>query len=382
MDLKSKQMKSAMFLISFALVLMFLLENISGVGAIIARIFAIISPFIIGAGIAFILNSPMMFIEKTFFGKKSLLHKIKDSLKRPISYLITLILFIATIIIILFIIIPELVSTIQDLAIKLPLYWMDLQAYALKNLADNPEIVNFVNSINIDWVSIEESVISFFQRSALNWVGTTFSFASSVVGAFITFVLAFIFSIYVLFQKESLIIQTKKLILAFSSERVAKRTFYIGSLSNRVFANFLSGQLLESIILGGLFLVAMTLFKFPYAIMVSLLIGITALIPMIGGFIGCAIGAFLILVVDAKLAFWFVIMFLVIQQIEGNLIYPHVVGKAAGLPSIWILVAVVVGGSLMGALGILLFIPISSILYALLRESVYERLKLKNINKV
>lgn len=382
MDLKSKQMKSAMFLISFALVLMFLLENISGVWAIIARIFAIISPFIIGAGIAFILNSPMMFIEKTFFGKNSLLHRIKDSFKRPISYLITLILFIATIIIILFIIIPELVRTIQDLAIKLPLYWTNLQVYVLKNLADNPQIVDFVNNINIDWVSIEESAIAFFRRSVLDWIGSTFSFASSIVGSFITFVLAFIFSIYILFQKEGLIIQARKFIMAFFNERVATRIFYIGSLSNKVFSNFLSGQLLESLIIGGLFLVAMTIFRFPYTIMISLIIAITALIPMIGAFIGCAIGAFLILVVDAKLAFWFVIMFLVIQQIEGNLIYPHVVGKAAGLPSIWILVAVVVGGSLMGALGILLFIPISSILYALLRESVYERLKKKNISKV
>lgn len=382
MDLKSKQMKSAMFLISFALVIMFLLENISGVWAIIARLFAIISPFIIGAGIAFIFDNPLMFIEKTFFGKKSLLHKIKDNLKRPISYIITLILFIATILIILFIVIPELIRTIQDLAIKLPIYWTNLQVYVLKNLADNPQIVDFVNNINIDWVSIEESVITFFRRSILDWVGTTFSFASSVVGGVITFVIAFIFSIYILFQKEGLINQTKKLIMAFFSERVAKRIFYIGCLSNKVFSNFLSGQLLEALIIGGLFLVAMTIFKFPYAIMVSMIIAITALVPMIGSFVGCIIGAFLILVVDAKLAFWFVIMFLIIQQIEGNLIYPHVVGKAAGLPSIWILVAVVVGGSLMGALGILLFIPISSILYALLREEVHERLKLKDINEV
>lgn len=382
MDIKSKQMKNAIFLITFAVILMWLLDNISGIGGVISRILAIISPFIIGGAIAFILNSPMMFIEKTFFGDKSLLRKTKDSLKRPISYFITLIIFIATILIILTIIIPELVSTISDLAIKMPDYWKNIQVLIVKNLINNPQITQWVNSINIDWASIENNVISFFKNSVLDWVGSTFTFASSIVGNFVTLVLAAIFSIYVLFQKEELIRQLRKVVLAFFPEKTAMRIFYIGTLSNTVFANFLSGQLLEAIIIGVLFLVAMTIFGLPYALMISLLIGVTALIPMIGAFIGCIIGAFLILVVDPTKAFWFVIMFLIIQQIEGNLIYPHVVGKAAGLPSIWILVAVTVGASLMGVLGILLFIPISSILYTLFKESVNYRLKEKNIKDV
>lgn len=382
MDIKSKQMKSAMFLITFAIILMWLLDNIGGIGSVLGKILAIISPFIIGGAMAFILNSPMMFIEKTFFSDKSLLKNIKPSIRRPISYLITLIIFIATILIILLIILPELVTTIQDLAVKLPEYWKKFQVYVVKNLIDNPQITEWVNNINIDWVSMEQNLISFFKDSALNWIEGTFSFASSVVGNFVTFVLAFIFSIYVLLQKESLTRQVKKLVLAFCSTKTAERMFYIGDLSNRVFSSFLSGQLLEALIIGGLFLVAMTIFRFPYALMISLLIAVTALIPMIGAFIGCIIGAFLILVESPTLAFWFVIMFLIIQQIEGNLIYPHVVGKAAGLPSIWILVAVTVGGSLMGVLGILLFIPISSILYTLIKETVNYRLKQKNITEV
>lgn len=382
MDFKSKQMKRAMFLIAFALVLMWLLENISGVWQVVGRGFSIISPFILGAAMAFILNSPMMFIERVFFGEKSLLRKTKDKFKRPISYLVTLILFTASILIILLIIIPELVNTVQDLAIKVPGYWDKLQVYVEKNMMDNPQVVKWVQSIAIDWASIEQNIVLFFKRSALDWIGTTFSFASSVIGALVTFTLAFIFSIYVLLQKDRLISQLKSIVIAYLSENVANRIFYIANLSNNVFSHFLSGQLLEALIIGGLFLVAMTIFGFPYALMISLLISVTALIPMIGAFIGCAVGAFLILVDNPTKALWFLIMFLVIQQIEGNLIYPHVVGKAAGLPSIWILVAVTVGASLMGVLGILLFIPISSILYTLLRESVQYRLKQKNIQKL
>jgi predicted PurR-regulated permease PerM len=381
MEFKSKSMKSIVFLITYAIILMYILDNVSGLGVFFSKAISICSPFILGAAMAFILNSPMMFIEKLFFGERSLLRKVGDKVKRPVSYLITLIIFTATIIIISFIIIPEVVKTFQDLALKLPAYWSKWQIYIVKNLIDNPELTDWINSINIDWTGLEQGIISFFQRSALDWVNSTFSFASSLLGSFVTFILAFIFSIYILFQKETLSRQIKKIILAFLSKKTADRIFYIGSLSNQVFSNFLSGQLVEALIIGGMFLVAMTIFKFPYALIISLIISITALIPMIGAFIGCGIGIFLILVDSPTKALWFIIMFIIIQQIEGNLIYPHVVGKAAGLPSIWILVAVTLGGSLMGVLGILLFIPIGSILYALLREAVNYRLKIKGLDK-
>ena len=201
----------------------------------------------------------------------------------------------------------------------------------------------------------------------------------SIVSGLIDLALAFVFSIYVLFQKEKLARQMKKLILALSPKKVAEKIFYIAELSNRTFSSFLHGQLLEAVILGSLFFIAMTIFRFPYPLMISVTIAVTSIIPIFGAFIGAFIGAFLLLVIDYKMAFWFIIMFLIIQQIEGNLIYPHVVGKAAGLPSIWILVAVTVGGSLMGVLGILLFIPIFSIVYTLLSEYVNNRLKEKKI---
>jgi len=379
-DLKSKQMKNAFALISFAIILMFLLENIIVVKSVLLRLLSIISPFLIGGSIAFILNNPMMFIERTFFNSRSPLHKTDDKLKRIISYLLTLILFVGTIIIIFLIIIPELITTIEDLSNKLPDYIDEIRAFIISKVDDNQKLVEWMNNINIDWPGIEQNVISYFQRSILDWINSTFSFASSIFGAIITFVLAFIFSIYILLQKETLLMQAKKVILAYFSKKRSERIFYIGNLSNTVFENFISGQLLEALIIGGIFLVAMIIFKFPYALMISLIIALTALIPMVGAFIGCIIGIFFIMVVDPIKALWFAILFIIIQQIEGNLIYPNVVGKAAGLPSIWILVAVTVGGSLAGVLGILFFIPIGSILYTLLREEINYRLKQKDIS--
>lgn len=383
MNLKSNPyIKTGIFLISFAVILTWALFNISGVLSAVSRIIEILSPFIIGGAIAFVLNTPMKFIEINLFSKKSPLGKISSGLKRVFSYLITLILFLGLIIIIMFIVIPELVNTISDLASQLPEVFEKAELFVVKNLADNPQIVDFVNSIEIDWISIRDSAIDFLRRSGLNWLNSTFSFASSLIGGVVTFTLAFIFSIYVLFQKEKLGLQMKKLILAFLPRERADRIFYIGRLSSNTFSNFLSGQVLESFIIGMMFLIAMSIFKFPYAVMVSIIIGVTAIVPVVGSFIGLIIGVFLILVVDYKMAFWFIIMFLIIQQIEGNVIYPNVVGKAAGLPSIWILVAVTVGGSLMGILGIILFIPIGSILYSLLRETVYIRLKKKGIKNI
>jgi len=379
MEFNSKHMKKAMFLIAFAITFMWLLNNIVLVWGVIAKMLAIISPFIIGLAIAFILNIPMKSIEHKMFGENGIFKNVKRNLARPISYVLSLLLFVIAIYFVSFIIFPELAKTMQDLVLKLPDYWKDLEKYIEQNLETNPQIIDWINNIEIDWVNIRDNMFNFLKNSVLNWIGSTFSIASSVVSGLISFVLGFVFSIYVLLQKEKLIRQTKKLIAAFLSEKAFNLVYYIGSLSNKVFSSFLSGQLLEAIILGGLFFIAMSIFKFPYALMISVLIGVTALIPVFGAFIGCFIGAFLILLINPVKALWFIVMFLIIQQIEGNLIYPQVVGKASGLPSIWVLVAVSVGGSLGGPIGMLIFIPLVSVIYTLLSEYVNFRLKNKNI---
>lgn len=194
-----------------------------------------------------------------------------------------------------------------------------------------------------------------------------------------TFLIALIFSFYILLQKERLARQARQVLYALLPERAADRTLDILRLTNRTFSSFLSGQCLEAVILGTLFVVAMTIFQMPYALLVGVLIALTALIPIVGAFIGCAVGALLILIVDPVKALMFVVLFLVLQQVEGNLIYPHVVGSSVGLPSIWVLCAVTLGGSLMGIVGMLVFIPLCSVLYALFRTYVKDRLVRKKV---
>lgn len=379
MDLDSRFIKRALFLISFAIILMWLLDNIVVVMSVLSRGLSILSPFILGLVIAFILKGPMNFFENKIPWHKTLVKKY-PGLRRGLSYLITLIIFILVISLVSFIIIPELINTFADLADRSPGIIEDIQNFVNQLIEDNPQLMDWASYIDFDWDSLKTRIIDFTKNSIISVLESTLNVSMSIVSGTVTFALGFVFSIYVLFQKEKLSRQVKNLILAIFPRSFAERLFYIANLSNNAFSGFLHGQLLEVIILGAMFFVAMTIFKFPYALMISVTIGVSSIIPIFGAFFGCFIGAFLILVVDPKMALWFVIMFIVIQQIEGNLIYPQVMGKVSGLPSIWTLVAVTLGGSLMGILGIILFIPIFSIIYVLIGEFVAKRLKEKKIS--
>jgi predicted PurR-regulated permease PerM len=218
-------------------------------------------------------------------------------------------------------------------------------------------------------------------NSVADIIQSTFSTAFSIFGGMIDFFLGFIFSIYILAEKEKLGSQIRKLMYAYLPEKVVSKILSVCSLSERTFSRFLSGQCLEAFILGSMFFIVMVIFQFPYALLISVLIGFTALIPIFGAFIGCVIGAFLILMVNPLTALLFILMFVILQQIEGNFIYPRVVGGSIGLPSMWVLVAVTVGGSTMGIAGMLIFIPMFSVLYTLLREAVNRRLVLRKVNE-
>ena len=211
-------------------------------------------------------------------------------------------------------------------------------------------------------------------------LSTTFSAAMSIASGFTTFVIAFVFSIYILLQKETLKAQFKKLFLAILPQKAAERFFEVAALTEKTFSSFLAGQCLEAVILGTMFFVAMTIVRMNYALLMGVLIAFTALIPIFGAFIGCAIGVFLMLMESPMSALAFIVLFNVLQQIEGNLIYPRVVGGSVGLPSIWVLVAVTLGASMMGIAGMLLFIPTCSVLYNLLKRAVNSRLEEKKKN--
>ena len=250
----------------------------------------------------------------------------------------------------------------------------------LTDLPDSyPALAPAVAELNIDWSSLADSIVTFVQNFAAGVVSSGVGIFSGIVSGVVTFVIAFTFSIYVLFQKERLARQAKQILYAVFPEKATEKILSVAALSNQVFSSFLSGQCVEAVILGTLFVITMSILGMPYAMLTGIVIAITALIPIFGAFIGCVIGMLLIVMVDPVQAVWFLVLFLVLQQIEGNLIYPHVVGSSVGLPSIWVLVAVTVGGNMFGILGILVFIPLCSVLYALFAMFVKKRLREREI---
>ena len=221
--------------------------------------------------------------------------------------------------------------------------------------------------------------IDFLRNGAGSVLNTTFAAAKSIVSGLTTFFISAVFACYILLQKKKLTVQIQKVLYAFLPEKKVSTVLDICSLTYRTFSNFLTGQCMEAVILGTMFFISMSILRMPYALLIGVLIAFTALIPIFGAFIGCVIGTFLILMVNPMQAIGFIVLFLVLQQVEGNLIYPHVVGGSVGLPSMWVLVAVSLGGSLMGLVGMLIFIPMVSVIYTLFRGYVYERLRKKNI---
>ena len=243
--------------------------------------------------------------------------------------------------------------------------------------AANPELLAQLNSFEtlqtINWKEAINTIVGFLQSGMGNMLTSTFTVASSIVSSTINFVISIIFSIYILVQKEKLGNQCTRLLEAYTNPKILAWVVKVSKLLYQNFSHFITGQCTEALILGAMFVITMTIFKFNYAVMVGVLIAFMALIPIVGAFIGCFVGAFLMLVDDPVKAIWFLVLFIVLQQIEGNLIYPHVVGNSVGLPSIWVLAAVTIGGSLMGVLGMLIFIPLLSTVYMLLREDVNKR---------
>ena len=376
MNLDRENMKKLMFLITFTVVLLVGVQRLDVVLGTLDVLWTIFFPFVLGAAIAFLLNVPMSFMEKRLFGEEKK-EKWKRKLARPLSLLLTIVLVMAVIALVIFVVVPELSSTVSSLAAQIEAALPKAQSWLESTFRDNEQVSAWIDSQEVNWEAMVQTALNMLQTGAGSVLASTVVVARGIINALYTFIISVIFACYVLVQKEKLSVQAQKLLRAVFPEKHADRITYIFSLSYSTFTNFITGQCLEAAILGTMFFVVMSVLKFPYALLVGVLVAFTALIPIFGAFIGCAIGAFLILVVNPMRALAFIILFLVLQQIEGNLIYPHVVGNSVGLPSIWVLVAVTVGGNLMGIAGMLVFIPITSVLYTLLREWVYRRLKEK-----
>lgn len=378
MDLNKDNIKKIRGLVLFTILALVVLWNYEKVFDGIKFIWSVISPFVLGGVIAFIVNIPMSFLEEKIFGKAKKAEK-KWALKmaRPLSLVMTLILIVGVIALVVLVVLPELGRTILNLGKTFQEFIPQVQVWAIKMFRENEEIVDWISGLEFEWDDMFKKAISFLQSGVGSVFGSTFAAAKSIISGITTFFVGFVFSCYILLQKEKLGIQVKKLMQAFMPEDWRNILLALGTVINKSFTNFFTGQCLEAIILGLMFLLVMSIFRLPYALLISVLIAFTALIPMFGAFIGCAVGALLIFMISPIKAFIFIIIFLVLQQIEGNFIYPHVVGNSVGLPSIWVLVAVSMGASLMGVAGMLIFIPLMSVVYTMLRGIVNRRLGLK-----
>lgn len=377
MELDKKNFKRLLAVVCAGIILYWLLNEpqlASGVWSFAIRT---LSPFIVGAVIAFILNVPMRFFER------HLKFVQKAGLRRSIALLLTLVCGALVITAVFSLLIPQLAKTIASLYPAVAAFLKEVEAWVNRTLAENPQLMQWIQEntelSKLDWAGLVQQGLTLVGNSLSTILTTALTAIGGLVGVLMDAFIAIVFAVYALFQKELLARQGRKLAYAFLKESHADYVVKVLRLSNATFSNFLSGQCIEVCILGGLFAVAMAIFRMPYIPLISVLVAVTAFIPVVGAWAGCIIGAFLILISDPVQAFWFVIMFLVIQQIEGNMIYPKVVGTSIGLSGMWVLFAIGIGGELMGVLGMFLMIPVVSVLYTLLREWTHNRLAKRDV---
>ena len=377
LPLKRKLLKytfAIIIMIAFVYVLVATPQKIS---SFISSAVSLLTPFLIGLCFAYVVNLLLRPLEKFWclIWKKVKNQKKIQKLERPICLVLGYIIVLGIIFAIVFMIIPTLVDTVVSFSEKVPQYLANAEQWYGK-VIDFFAHYNFeLPELKLDTVQITNFAKDIISTYGSNVLGTTVNITTSIVSAVVDLVLGIVFSIYVLSQKETLCRQSKKVVYSLLKPRVAKRTIDFAALTNSVFTKFVTGQLTEACIIGVLCFIGMLIFRMPYAAMISVLIGFTALIPMFGAFIGTGVGAFLILLESPIKALLFVVFIIVLQQFEGNLIYPKVVGKSIGLPGIWVLTAVTIGGRLFGVTGMLFGVPVASIIYVVFKEFINSKNK-------
>ncbi len=381
--MNKENMRKIRWLIAFAVLLYLGIQNLAVVLKYVKLLWGLLLPFVLGGAMAFVLNVPMSFIERHLFGKvrekNNKAGKAASKLARPVSLVLSIVFVILLILIVVLVVAPELGTTLVSVVKKVEEDIPLAQKWITDTFNGDSEIVKWASAIEIDPQKILDSIVSVLKNGADNLVSSTITVTMGIVSMAVNFAIGFVFACYVLLQKEKLGKQVLKATYAILPVKVVEYQSHVCTLASKIFASFITGQCIEAVILGSMFFATMTIGRFPYAMLIGVLISFTALIPVFGGIIGCWVGFFLILMVSPLKAFMFLGLFLILQQIEGNLIYPHVVGNSVGLPAIWVLVAVTLGGNLMGIVGMLIFIPLVSVLYALFREWVYARLDKKKV---
>ena len=371
MELNKRNFKCILLLVLCAILLYWGLNNLSALSGVVDSFFSLLAPLLLGICIAYVVNLLLKVVERLW---DKALAKAPDiwrgRLKRPLCLTLTMLLFLGIIFAIIFILIPRLEEAGATLVANVPVYveqlqswWNGVIAFAAERGVTLPEL-----SMNAD--NATKVVTDFLTNNGGNVVNTTLDITTSILGALVNFLLALVFSVYLLAQKEKLLAQSKRLLLAAIPKKAGKRTMHILKITNNAFSSFVTGQVTEAFILGTLCCMGMLILRLPYALPVSVIICFTSLIPIFGAWIGAATGAFLIVFVSPIKALTFLIFLLILQQVEGNLIYPRVVGKSVGLPGLWVLAAVTIGGGAFGIVGMLLGVPICSVVYVLVQDFV------------
>ena len=369
MNLNKIATKKIIFVILIGILFYWALQNLVLIWNVFNSIFKILNPFILGACIAFVLNVIDNIIEKKWIKNKKK-NKIIERIKRPLSITLSILILFAVIFFVIFLVIPELINTINSITTYIPGIAENFKNWIFDLTVKYPQISDTVKNINFNWNNLDQETMMVLQEWAKTILSSSINIFVSIFTGITNFIIGLIFAVYLLLQKEKLENQVKKIMQAYMKSEFMEKTLKIFRVTNTAFTNFITGQVTEACILGALCFVGMTILRMPYSLTISVLIGFTALIPIFGAFIGAGIGALLIAVQSPMLAIAFIIFIIVLQQIEGNIIYPKVVGSSVGLPGIWVMVAVTLGGSLWGITGIIVSVPLASIIYALLRENV------------
>jgi len=372
MNISKDTIKKLIGLILFTFLVYAIVEHFDSFVSAFNYIFDLLKPFLLGALIAFVLNVMMSFVEE------KIVSKIIKKHTRAISLILSLLLLVLIIYLLLFLIIPEITQTFTIISERLPQFVNEFSDNINGLTEKLPFEITAFEDIDLDWSKIGSWLSTFLGKGSSAIFSTTLGITSSIVGAIFNLLIGFVFSLYILAQKETLSRQFKKLMFAYLPKKYADKILSVMHTTNDIFTKFIKGQFIEAIIIGALCFVGMLILRLPYAPVISVMVGVSALIPVFGAFIGTAIGALLILMDTPIKALWFLIFIVVLQQLEGNLIYPKVVGSSIGLPGIWVLVAVTVGGSAFGVLGMLIGVPLTSVIYTLVKENVHQKSVLNN----
>lgn len=372
--MKVKTRKDIIFIITYVALIIFALVNFDKILSALGYAINIFLPFIIGLGLAFVLNILIKFIETRIFGKIKG-GKVWKKVKRPLSITISLVLVALTIFFIMYLLIPQLKNSVSLFTDTLPNYKEDV-VEVLERFDLEEKTITKVESYLDDFTKV---ITDYIKDNSKDVISATTEVATSIIGVISKAVIAIVFAIYVIAQKENLKRQISKLMNAYLKPKTIDKITSTASMADKIFSNFVTGQCLEALIFGFMCFIGMLILRLPYASTISVVIGFTALIPIFGAYIGTIVSAILIFMVSPIKALIFIIFIIVIQQIEGNLIYPKVVGKSIGLPGIWVLLSVTVGASVGGILGMLIATPLFSLLYAIITRTVNDRINNRKV---